>query len=45
MSMPPSSVGNECTGRLGTEPPDSTPRIVVHQPYNLKARVMLVAIA
>ena len=45
MSTPPSSVGNVWTGRLATAPPDSMPRICEHQPYSLKARVMLVAIA
>ena len=32
ISTPPSSLGNACTGRPSTRPPDSTPRIVVHQP-------------
>ena len=45
MSVPPSSVGNECTGKSSTTPPPSTPRIAVHQPKNLNARLMFTAIA
>jgi hypothetical protein len=45
MATPPSSVGKVWTGRLVTAPPDSTPRMRVHQPYILKARLMLVAMA
>src|SRR6516225_5042922 len=45
MSTPPSSVGNECTGKPSTAPPDSMPRIREHQPYILNERLMLVAIA
>jgi hypothetical protein len=32
MSTPPSSDGKVCAGRFSTAPPDSTPRIEVHQP-------------
>ena len=32
MSTPPSSVGNVCAGKFSTAPPDSTPRMDVHQP-------------
>ena len=45
MSTPPSSLGKVCTGRPSTAPPDSTPRMRVHQPYSLNARLMLTAIA
>ena len=45
MSTPPSSVGKVRVGSPSTAPPDSMPRMRVHQPYSLKARVMLVAIA
>src|SRR5439155_5541279 len=45
MSTPPSSVGNVCTGRPSTAPPDSTPRMREHQPYILNERLMFTAIA
>jgi len=45
MSTPPSSVGKVWQGRLSTTPPDSTPRIRVHQPYILYERLILTAIA
>ncbi len=45
MSTPPSSVGKVCVGRPSTAPPDSTPRMRVHQPYSLNERLMLTAIA
>ena len=45
MSTPPSSVGKVCVGRPSTEPPDSMPRMREHQPYILKERLMLTAIA
>jgi hypothetical protein len=32
MSTPPSSEGKVWVGRSSTAPPDSTPRIEVHQP-------------
>src|SRR4051812_9241116 len=45
MSTPPSSVGKVWQGRPSTTPPDSTPRIRVHQPYNLYERFTLTAMA
>ena len=36
---------NVWTGRPSTAPPDSTPRMREHHPYNLKERLMFVAIA
>ena len=45
MSTPPSSDGNVCVGNPATVPPDSTPRMRVHQPYVENALLMLVAIA
>ena len=46
MSTPPSSVGNVCTGR-SFDHARPTPRrgCVVHHPYSLNERLMLVAIA
>src|SRR5882672_5561821 len=44
-STPPSSVGKVWVGKFSTSPPDWTPRIRTHQPYSLKARLMLAAIA
>ena len=38
-------VGNVWVGRSSTSPPDCTPRIRAHQPYSLKARLMLAAMA
>src|SRR3954452_18559711 len=38
LSIEPSSVGNACTGRLGTAPPDSTPRMVGPPPPGLTPR-------
>src|SRR6185369_18006671 len=45
MSTPPSSLGNVCTGKPSTVPPDSTPRMDEHQPYILNERLMFTAIA
>src|SRR6185312_10036359 len=45
ISTPPSSVGNECTGKPSTVPPDSMPRIREHQPYSLNERLMFTAMA
>ena len=45
MSTPPSSLGNMCSGRPSTAPPDSTPRMEEHQPYSLNERLMFTAIA
>src|ERR1044071_4185803 len=42
-SMPPSSVGKVWVGRFSTSPPDWTPRMRVHQPYSLNARLTLTA--
>ena len=35
IATPLSSVGNVWVGRFATTPPDSTPRMRVHQPYIL----------
>src|ERR1700730_72811 len=45
ISTPPSSLGNVWTGKPSTAPPDSTPRMEEHQPYILKDRLILTAIA
>src|SRR6185312_8630817 len=45
ISTPPSSLGNVCTGRPSTAPPDSTPRIDEHQPYSLNERLIFTAMA
>lgn len=45
MSTPPSSLGKVWHGRFSTAPPDSTPRMAVHQPNSLNERLMLAAMA